>query len=72
MTAAPSPRYHFISGLPRAGSTLLSALLRLDLYVAAYSLTSLRLAAFVWMLLGSVSGAVVQASQVPVIVARRR
>lgn len=30
---------------------VLSALLRLDLYVAAYSLTSLRLAAFVWMLL---------------------
>ena len=27
MTAAPSPRYHFITGLPRAGSTLLSALL---------------------------------------------
>ena len=24
----PSPRYHFISGLPRSGSTLLSALLR--------------------------------------------
>lgn len=30
---------------------VLSALLRLDLYVAAYSLTWLRLAAFVWMLL---------------------
>nr|WP_047581383.1 DUF4173 domain-containing protein [Methylobacterium sp. ZNC0032] len=29
---------------------VMSALLRLDLYVAAYSLTSLRLAAFVWML----------------------
>ena len=27
MTAPPSPRYHFITGLPRAGSTLLSALL---------------------------------------------
>lgn len=27
MTAAPTPRYHFITGLPRAGSTLLSALL---------------------------------------------
>lgn len=30
---------------------VMSALLRLDLYVAAYSLTWLRLAAFVWMLL---------------------
>lgn len=30
---------------------VLSALLRLDLYVAAYSLTSLRVAAFVWMLM---------------------
>ena len=27
MTTTPSPRYHFITGLPRAGSTLLSALL---------------------------------------------
>ena len=27
MTAASSPRYHFITGLPRSGSTLLSALL---------------------------------------------
>ena len=27
MTATTSPRYHFITGLPRAGSTLLSALL---------------------------------------------
>ena len=27
MTAAPTPCYHFITGLPRAGSTLLSALL---------------------------------------------
>ncbi len=27
MTAATAPRYHFITGLPRAGSTLLSALL---------------------------------------------
>lgn len=27
MTAATAPRYHFITGLPRSGSTLLSALL---------------------------------------------
>ena len=27
MTASSPPRYHFITGLPRAGSTLLSALL---------------------------------------------
>jgi len=27
----PMPRYHFISGLPRSGSTLLAAILRQNL-----------------------------------------